>query len=92
MKNVLQEIYNNWRGLASKAKGSWKSITLVILGALGILTLALAIYVFFVWVFLQGLILMGIEVNDSWRGILGASLVIIMCSIFSSRANQQSDK
>jgi len=92
MKNVLQGIYNSWRGLASKAKGNWKALSLVILGALCILALALTVYVFFVWVLLKGLILMGIEVNDSWSGIFGASLVIMMCSIFSSRVNQQSDK
>ena len=54
MKNALQGIFNNWKGLASKAKGNWKSLSLVVLGALGILVLALAVYIFALWVLLKG--------------------------------------
>ena len=92
MKNALQGIFNNWKGLASKAKGNWKSLSLVVLGALGILVLALAVYIFVLWVLLKGLILMGLDVNDSWRGLIGASLVTITWGILTSKGSTSSNE
>ena len=92
MKNALQGIFNNWKGLASKAKGDWKSLSLVVLGALGILVLALAVYIFVLWVLLKGLILMGLDVNDSWRGLIGASLVTITWGILTSKGSTSSNE
>jgi hypothetical protein len=90
MKKALHGIYSNWKDLASKAKGNWKSLILVILGALGILVLALALYVFILWVLLKGLILMGLDVEESWTGIFGVSLVTIAWSILTSKDNSSS--
>ena len=92
MKNALQGIFNNWKGLASKAKGNWKSLSLVVLGALGILVLALAVYIFVLWILLKGLILMGLDVNDSWRGLIGASLVTITWGILTSKGSTSSNE
>ena len=92
MKNALQGIFNNWKGLASKAKGNWKSLSLVVLGALGILVLALAVYIFVLWVLLKGLILMGLDVNDSWGGLIGASLVTITWGILTSKGSTSSNE
>ena len=92
MKNALQGIFNNWKGLASKAKGNWKSLSLVVLGALGILVLTLAVYIFSLWVLLKGLILMGLNVDDSWRGLIGASLVTITWGILTSKGSTSSNE
>jgi hypothetical protein len=87
MKNALQGIYNNWKGLASKAKGNWKSLLLVALGAIGILVLALALYLLVIWILLKGLVLMNMCVDTTWKGFLGVSMVTIAWSILTSRGN-----
>ncbi len=87
MKNALQGIYNNWKGLASKAKVNWKSLLLVVLGAIGILVLALALYLLVIWILLKGLVLMNMCVDTTWKGFLGVSMVTIAWSILTSKGN-----